>query len=61
MTERGPLLPVYEYKCIEGHIIEISHPMNSAPEVFCAECSGIMTKQLGLSGAIFKGSGWGKN
>lgn len=54
-------MATYEYVCLEGHILELVHPMTSEPEVFCGKCGGAMKKKLGLSATIFKGSGWGKN
>ena len=60
MTQRW-IMALYEYVCIEGHVQELSHPMTSEPEVFCGKCSGRMKKKFSLSGAIFKGSGWGKD
>lgn len=54
-------MATYEYVCIEGHVNEITHPMTSTPEVFCGTCGGSTKKKFSLSGAIFKGSGWGKD
>jgi len=55
------MLATYEYVCIEGHITEIMHSMTSEVEVFCGKCGGSTKKKFSLAGAVFKGSGWGKD
>lgn len=52
------MMALYEYKCIEGHTLELSHPMDEEPEVFCGECGARMKKLFGTPWTQFKGSGF---
>lgn len=52
------MMALYEYKCIEGHTLELSHPMKEEPEVFCGECGARMKKMLGTPWMQFKGNGF---
>lgn len=52
------MMALYEYKCEQEHTVDISHPMDQEPEIFCAECLGKMKKQLGTPWFQFKGTGF---
>ena len=52
------MMALYDYKCIEGHVLQISHPMDEEPEVFCGQCSAKMKKVFGVPWTQFKGSGF---
>ena len=52
------MMALYEYKCIEGHTMELSHPMDEEPEVYCGKCSGKMKKLFGTPWMNFKGTGF---
>jgi putative FmdB family regulatory protein len=56
------MMALYEYYCKKcDNVVDVSHPMTDTPEIICFECHVPRTKKLGLAGAIFKGSGWGKD
>ncbi len=52
-------MPIYEYKCPNGHLFEVIHPMSeSGPEV-CQECGeGPLERVLHPVAVHFKGSGF---
>ena len=52
-------MPIYEYKCPNGHVFEVFHGINEpAPEV-CSECGeGPVTRVLHPVAVHFKGSGF---
>lgn len=52
------MMALYDYKCLEGHILQISHPMDEAPEVFCGDCGAKMKKVFSVPWTQFKGSGF---
>lgn len=55
-------MPIYEYYCKDcDSTVEVSHPIVHTPEIICNTCYKPRVKKLGLAGAIFKGSGWGKD
>ena len=55
-------MPAYDYKCGRcGLKNELHHGWHDRPEVLCTYCNEPMSKVISPIGAIFKGTGWGKN
>lgn len=52
------MMALYVYKCEQEHEVEISHPMDEEPTVYCAECINPMKKQFGTPWTQFRGSGF---
>lgn len=56
-------LPVYEYKCSNGHVqiftesIQVEHKV---PEK-CEKCGEDLVRLFGTPSVQFKGTGWGKD
>ena len=54
-----PVLPIYEFKCPEGHVFEVFQRMSDAPAEVCAVCGrGPVEKVLYPVAVHFKGSGF---
>lgn len=64
-------MPTYTYKCTEGHLTEVVHPMDHPGPAFCMElvgwesetnsyepCHEPIRRVVTAVGIIFKGSGW---
>jgi putative FmdB family regulatory protein len=52
-------VPIYEYKCPEGHVFEVFQRMSDAPPEGCAICGrGPIEKVLYPVAVHFKGSGF---
>jgi putative FmdB family regulatory protein len=52
-------VPIYEFKCPEGHVFELFQRMADAPPDVCAVCSaGPVQKVLYPVAVHFKGSGF---
>jgi putative FmdB family regulatory protein len=52
-------LPIYEYKCPEGHVFEVFQRMSEPPPEVCAICGlGPVEKVLYPVAVHFKGSGF---
>ncbi len=51
-------MPIYEYKCENGHVFDIMQKMSEAPLTECVECSASVRKVLQPVGISFKGSGF---
>jgi putative FmdB family regulatory protein len=52
-------VPIYEFKCPEGHVFELFQRMTDAPPDVCAVCSaGPVQKVLYPVAVHFKGSGF---
>jgi putative FmdB family regulatory protein len=55
-------MATYEYVCKKcDDVIEIMHPINDSPQIFCATCSIPRQKKFGLGAIQFKGNGWGSS
>jgi putative FmdB family regulatory protein len=56
-------MPVYEYKCSNGHVqiftesIQVEHKV---PEK-CEKCGEDLVRLFGTPSVQFKGTGWGKD
>ncbi|MEP7286327.1 MAG: FmdB family zinc ribbon protein [Chloroflexota bacterium] len=52
-------MPVYEYQCKDcGVRFERNQSMHDAPLTQCPECEGDVHRVIGVTGVIFKGSGF---
>lgn len=39
-------MPLYEYRCPEGHVLEVFHKMGESPEVLCDVCGAATERVL---------------
>jgi putative FmdB family regulatory protein len=52
-------MPIYEYKCPDGHIFELFHGISEEPPEACLVCGkGPLTRVLHPVAVHFKGSGF---
>jgi len=52
-------MPIYEYKCPEGHVFEVFHGISEPPPEVCTVCGkGPLTRVLHPVAVHFKGSGF---
>lgn len=51
-------MPIYEYKCEEGHIFDTMQKMSDDPLSACIECGAPVKKLMQPVGISFKGSGF---
>ena len=51
-------MPIYEYKCENGHVFDIMQRMAEDPLTECVECGAPVKKVLHPVGISFKGSGF---
>ena len=51
-------MPIYEYKCENGHVFDIMQKMSEDPLTACVECAAPVRKVLQPVGISFKGSGF---
>jgi putative FmdB family regulatory protein len=52
-------VPIYEYRCPDGHVFEAFHRMDEEPPSGCEVCGkGPLTKVLHPVPVFFKGSGF---
>jgi putative FmdB family regulatory protein len=51
-------MPIYEYKCENGHIFDVLQKMSDDPLQECIECGAPVRKVLQPVGISFKGSGF---
>ncbi len=51
-------MPIYEYKCENGHVFDIMQRMSEDPLTQCVECGAPVRKVLHPVGISFKGSGF---
>jgi putative FmdB family regulatory protein len=51
-------MPIYEYKCENGHVFDVLQRMSDAPLAECIECGATVKKVLQPVGISFKGSGF---
>jgi putative FmdB family regulatory protein len=51
-------MPIYEYKCENGHVFDIMQKMSEDPLTECVECGVPVRKVLQPVGISFKGSGF---
>jgi putative FmdB family regulatory protein len=54
-----PSVPIYEYKCPNGHLFEVFHGMTEAGPTVCEECGeGPLKRVLHPVAVHYKGSGF---
>lgn len=51
-------MPIYEYKCENGHVFDIMQKMSDDSLTDCVECGAEVKKVLHPVGISFKGSGF---
>ncbi len=51
-------MPIYEYKCENGHVFDVMQRMSDDPLTACVECGASVRKVLHPVGISFKGSGF---
>ena len=51
-------MPIYEYRCENGHVFDITQRMTEDPLTECVQCSAPVKKILHPVGISFKGSGF---
>src|SRR6185436_17931731 len=51
-------MPIYEYKCAEGHRFEVTQTFSDLPITTCQACAEPVTKVISAPAIMFKGSGW---
>jgi len=51
-------MPIYEYKCENGHVFDVIQKMTDEPLRECQECSAPAARVLSAPAIHFKGSGF---
>jgi putative FmdB family regulatory protein len=51
-------MPIYEYKCDNGHVFEVIQKMSEEPLTKCEECGAAAARVLTAPAIHFKGSGF---
>jgi putative FmdB family regulatory protein len=51
-------MPIYEYKCENGHVFEVIQKMSDEPLTACEECEAPASRVLTPPAIHFKGSGF---
>ena len=51
-------MPIYEYKCENGHVFDVMQRMSDDPLMECIKCGAPVRKVLQPVGISFKGSGF---
>ena len=51
-------MPIYEYKCENGHVFDVMQKMSDDPLAECVKCRAPVRKVLQPVGISFKGSGF---
>jgi putative FmdB family regulatory protein len=51
-------VPIYEYKCDNGHVFEVIQKMTDEPLRECQECGAPASRVLSAPAIHFKGSGF---
>ena len=51
-------MPIYEYKCDEGHVFEVFQSINDEALSSCTECGSPARRVLNAPAIHFKGSGF---
>ena len=51
-------MPIYEYKCENGHVFDVMQKLSEEPLSTCIECGAPVRKVLHPVGISFKGSGF---
>ncbi|AHY46336.1 putative regulatory protein, FmdB family [Rubrobacter radiotolerans] len=51
-------MPIYEYKCQNGHVFDVMQRMSDDPLEVCIKCDASVRKVMQPVGISFKGSGF---
>ena len=51
-------MPIYEYKCENGHVFDVMQKLSDDPLVSCIECGAPVRKVLHPVNISFRGSGF---
>lgn len=51
-------MPIYEYKCDNGHVFDVMQKMSDEPLTECVECGAPARRVLTAPAVHFKGSGF---
>ena len=51
-------MPLYDYKCENGHIFEEMQSFSSEPVATCGDCGSSARRQLSVPIVLYKGSGF---
>ena len=51
-------MPIYEYRCENGHVFDLMQRMSEDPLTECVQCDASVKKVLQPVGISFKGSGF---
>ena len=51
-------MPIYEYKCDNGHVFDVLQKMSEEPLTECVECGAPAVRVLTAPAVHFKGSGF---
>ncbi|HEY2055782.1 MAG TPA: FmdB family zinc ribbon protein [Solirubrobacterales bacterium] len=51
-------MPIYEYKCDNGHVFDVMQKMADEPLTACVECGAPAVRVLTAPAVHFKGSGF---
>jgi len=51
-------MPIYEYRCENGHLFEVMQKMSDPPVTSCAECEAPVSRVFHPIAVHFKGSGF---
>ena len=51
-------MPIYEYRCANGHTFEVFQSMSEDPVAACVECGAPAERLLSAPAVHFKGSGF---
>jgi putative FmdB family regulatory protein len=51
-------VPIYEYKCENGHVFDVMQKMADEPLTSCVECGAACARVLTAPAVHFKGSGF---
>jgi putative FmdB family regulatory protein len=51
-------MPIYEYKCENGHVFDVMQKLSDDPLTSCIECGAPVRKVLHPVNISFKGSGF---
>lgn len=51
-------MPLYDYKCENGHVFEEMQSFSSDPVATCGDCGTSATRMLSIPMVLYKGSGF---
>lgn len=53
-------MPIYDYICVNGHVVEVVHRVHDPGPAVCPQCGAPVRKRIVPSAIHFRGSGWAK-